>query len=375
MQEKKKTGVLKRLTILTGTALVIAVAVGAVTIGSDVLAQRVENAPPPKPATRATVAVVQLQMEDHYTTTRRFLGQVEANADAALSFELGGQLAELTVEEGVSVSQGDVIARLDTALLKAERTRLIASQDAILAQLNFAESRLKRAQRLKVDGFSSQETLDQALATRDELNSRINEIDAALATVAINIEKSVLRAPFDGRVGAQDVEISETINPGQRVLSLIETHAPMVRVGVPLGVSEADLNKGLIEIAGTPYPATLQQLRPDIDPITRTRTALFAIDADVPLTYGQTATLMLETDVRAQGAWVALDALQQGSGSIWTVLVVEDDVVRTAAVEVLFQQSDRAFVQGTFSDGAQLIRAGAHRVVPGQQVQMLEGGV
>ncbi|MEO0903652.1 MAG: efflux RND transporter periplasmic adaptor subunit, partial [Pseudomonadota bacterium] len=113
---------------------------------------------------------------------------------------------------------------------------------------------------------------------------------------------------------------------------------------------------------------------PDIDPTTRTRTALFALDTDVPLTFGQTATLLIDVTVTAQGAWVTLDALQQGSGSIWTVLVVEDGIVRTAAVEVLFQQSDRAFVQGSFSEGAQLIATGAHRVVPGQQVQISGDG-
>ncbi|EBA11962.1 secretion protein HlyD [Roseobacter sp. CCS2] len=365
---------LRRTGILIGTALAIAVAVAAVMFGSDALAKRAEAAPPPAPATLATVAVTPVQFEDHYITTRRFLGQVEATADAVLSFELAGRLAALMVDEGESVSAGAVIARLDTALLEAERLRLAASKDATLAQLTFAETRLKRAEQLLVDGFSSQETLDQARATRDELTSRIAEIDAGLTTVAINIEKSELRAPFDGRVGALDVEISETVNPGQMILTLIETNDPIVRVGLPLSVTEDDLQNARIDMAGQQHQADLLQLRPDIDPTTRTRTALFALDTQANLTFGQTATLLVDVTVPARGAWVSLDALQQGSGSIWTVLVVDAGTVRTAAVEVLFQQSNRAFVQGSFTEGAQLISTGAHRVVPGQQVQLAGSG-
>lgn len=374
MQSKNKPSILRRISILGGTAIVIAIAVGAVTLGSHALAQRVENAPSPEPALLTSVVVSPVQFEDHYTTTRHFLGQIEATSDAVLSFELGGRVAEVAIEEGGSIVKGDVIARLDTALLESERARLTASRDATNAQLTFAETRLNRAQQLLGEGFSSQETRDQARATRDELAGRIAEIEAGLATVAINIEKSVMHAPFDGQVGALDVEIAETVSPGQMVLTLIETGPPMVRVGIPLSVSQDALQQVTIAVAGQQYIANLQQLRPDIDPTTRTRTALFALQSDSVLAFGQTANLVVETDVAARGAWVSLDALQQGSGSIWTVLVVEDGVVRTAAVEVLYQHSDRAFVQGSFTEGAQLIHTGAHRVVPGQQVLILEDG-
>ena len=375
MQQQNRPVVFRRIVILGGTALVFGIVFAIVTIGSDVLAERAENAPAPAAASLTSVAVSTVQFDNHYTTSRRFLGQVEATADATLSFELSGRLADLNVDEGQSVKKGDVIARLDTALLDAERNRLIASKDATNAQLTFAETRLKRAEQLRGEGFSSQETLDQAHATRDELRGRIAEIDAALSTVAINIEKSMLHAPFDGRIGALEVEAAETVNPGQMILSLIETAAPHVRVGIPLSVSEDSLKQVTIEVAGQQYTAKLQQLRPDIDPTTRTRTALFALDTEQAIAFGQTASLLVQTEVDARGAWVSLDALQQGSGSIWTVLVVEDDIVRIAAVEVLYQQSDRAFVQGSFAEGAHLISKGAHRVVPGQQVQVLEDKV
>lgn len=363
----------KRLAMIAGTVVVIGCAGAAVTFGSQALANRVAETPTPDPASVLPVSVLPITFESEYTTQRRFLGQIEPATQAHLSFELNGKLAELLLGEGDTVSQGDVMARLDTSLLDAERQRLLASQNATRAQLTFAESRLARAVELQADGFTSQETLDQTRATFDELISRISEIDAALLTLQINIEKSVLRAPFAGRVGAQDVEEMETLTAGQSVLSLIETSTPQVRVGLPLHLSADDIEEVSIAVNGVEYPATLDQLRPDIDPSTRTRTALFKLHGDTSFAFGQSATLMLETAVPATGAWVGLDALQQGSGSIWTVLVVEDDIVRIAAVEVLYLQDDRAFVRGSFPEGAQMIKSGAHRVVPGQQVRILSG--
>lgn len=371
MQDVSKPKLTRRALTLFGTLIVIAGAGAAVSVGAEILTDRAAQTAPPAAAALTPVSVRPVVFEDGYTVTRRFLGQVEANADANLSFELGGRLAMLAAEEGVSITKGDIVARLDTALLEADADRLRASRTATLAQLDFAESRLVRATELLGDGFSSQETLDQARATRNELQARVAEIDASSKTVQINIEKSVLRAPFDGRVGTLTVEAGETLSAGQHVLSLIETSAPVVRVGLPLNLSPSMLETATIEIAGQSYQATLKQLRPDIDPLTRTRTALFALSTQTAPAFGQSATLLIPAPVAARGAWVAIDALQEGSGSTWTVLVVEDGIVRTAAVELLHAQSDRAFVRGSFREGAQLIQSGAHRVVPGQSVAIL----
>ncbi len=374
METQAKPTILRRGLTLVGTLITIGIAGAVVAIGTGFLNDRAQAVPAPQAAELIPVAVDVMQVEESYTIPRRFIGQVEAGTEATLSFELGGKLAELTADEGDPVTQGQVIARLDTALLQAERARLEASRKATDAQLEFAESRLLRATELQGQGFSSQETLDQARATRDELVARIAEIDAGIASVDINMQKSEIRAPFDGRVGAQSADITETLSAGQPVLSLIETSEPIVRIGLPLDLSPEALADAKIDIEGVIYPAELRRMRPDIDPVTRTRTALFALDTDDAPTFGQTATLSIDMQIAARGTWVPVDALQEGSGSIWNVLVVEDGTVRTAAAELLHAETDRAFVRGSFAEGATLIRSGAHRVVPGQEVTILTAG-
>lgn len=296
------------------------------------------------------VAVETLRRKDSYRVERKFVGQAEARATVDLSFELGGRLV---------------------SLLKAEETRQRAARAATLTQLDLAETRLMRAEALRLEGFASVEALDQALATRNELQSRLAEIDASLQSVAINLEESAMRAPFQGRVGAQFVDEGAALTAGQSVAGLIETGVAEVRVGLPLGIDRASLDGAEVDVGGVIYPATLIQFRPDIDPLTRTQTALFAIKPDSPPVLWQTAKLLLETDVDASGLWIALHALQEGGGGVWTMLLVEDRVVKPATVEVLHADETRVFVRGTFQEGALMIRSGAHRVVAGQLVDTM----
>jgi RND family efflux transporter MFP subunit len=277
----------------------------------------------------------------------------------------------LNVEEGDRVEEGQVIARLDTELLDADVMRLEASRAAAKAQLAFADARLSRAEELQKQGFASAERFDEALAMRDELVNRIAETDAALHAVQINKAKSSLHAPFSGRIGAQSVEANETITAGQPIMSIIETTAPEFRVGLPLDVAVETLKSAHISIAGREIPATLRQLRPDIDPVTRTRTAIFSLDTQTEMLFGQTAALLMETTVEERGAWVPVDALQSGDGSVWRLLVVQDDRVRHAAVEILHIEGTKAFVRGSFDETSRIVAAGAHRVVPGQTVTVI----
>ncbi|MEL6643289.1 MAG: efflux RND transporter periplasmic adaptor subunit [Pseudomonadota bacterium] len=355
------------------TLLVIAGAGVAVFLGSNTLAERAAASQPTGVADITKVAVTPLTLEQGYTVPRRFVGQIEAGANVDLSFELGGRLIDIAADEGDLVSEGQVIARLDTAILQAEAARLQSSRAATEARLTFATSQLERTQRLRDQGHVSAAALDQAQATYDELTNAMAEIEAAAASVAININKSVIRAPFAGQIGNRLVDAGTTLAAGQPVLTVIETSAPRLRVGLPLSIDTNQLANTQIEIEGDLMPATLIQLRPDIDPVTRTRTAVFEIGDDAVPAFGATAALVVEAPVQEAGAWIPIDALQEGARGFWTILVVDDGVVRNASVELLHAEETRAFVRGTFEAGAQLIDRGAHRVVPGQSVQVLTG--
>ena len=351
------------------TAAVVVGAAFAVQYGTAELTRRAEAAPSPDAAPAIPVQTVPLRLETGYDVQRAFVGQNEPQRTVSVSFELAGQLASIVVDEGDAVRQGQVLATQDTSLLDAERTQLLASKSAAEAQLKFAFQTVERNEELNRRGFATQAALDGASAQRDELIGRIAEIDAAIANVDIRIAKSRIEAPFDGRVTSRFVDGREALNPGQQVLKLIELRAPQVRVGVPLDFDETRLANAEMELAGQVYTAALVALRPDIDPVTRTRTALFSIDADAKPAFGQTARLLVTERVDATGLWLPMTSLKEGVRGQWTVLTVDaGNMVRRAPVEILHAESDRVFVRGAFPDGTRLIGEGPQRVTVGQRV-------
>ena len=359
--------------VLTTTIAVIAGAGYAVQSGATLLAARAADAPPPDPAPLIAVSVRTLTQDTGYSVPRSFVGQVEPRKTVALSFELAGRLDAVLVDEGDTVTQGQVIARQDIDLLRAARDRQQAARKAVEAQLAFALQTVDRSEALRDRGFASQERLDQSMATRDELTARISEIDAALATIDIQLQKAELFAPFDGRITRRLLDGGEAVGAGQVLVEVVETGVPQIRVGLPLSIDESAMETAQISVNGRSYAATLASFRPDIDPVTRTRTALFDIAADTALALGQTARLELQTQVTEAGTWVPLRSLKEGDKGQWTLLVVDaDNIVRRASVLVIHATSDEAYVQGSFPPGTRMIEEGPQRVTLGQTVQIAE---
>ncbi|MBM7068961.1 efflux RND transporter periplasmic adaptor subunit [Actibacterium sp. 188UL27-1] len=362
---------IRRIAIVTVTGVTLLGAGFAVTVGADLLQARATAAKPEGTAKPIPVSVSPVTFTDSYTVTRRFIGQVETAQSTDLAFEFAGLVSDVLIDEGSDVAKGDIIAKLDTALLANELERLQASSDALSAQLSFAQMSVERREQLKRDGFTATEAFDQAIATRDELTARLAETKAAMARTRIQIEKSTLTAPFDGRIAARGVDIGATVNPAQSIATLLQTQDPRVRVGLPLSINAQPGDTFTVVLQGVPHTATLRTLRPDVDPQTRTRTAILNLsDLDRPA-YGQIVTVQFDSQVSAKGAWVPTRAMREGTQGLWTVLTVGDDnIVRPAAVEILHTEADRAFVRGSFAPGDRLLDSGPHRVTPGQTVRI-----
>ncbi len=348
--------------------------------GRAVLAERAAAVPVPAAATLTEVTTARIAMVDGYAVARVFTGQVQAAQRSDLSFELGGTVAEVLFDEGDRMDAGTPVARLDTRLIDAEIARLIATKAALAAQADLAERTTRRQKALQTQGFASEQALDSASLGLAELNARIAEVEASLLAANIRREKATIRAPFDGQVAARLIDVGSTAGAGAPVLRLSQAAAPQFRVGVPVAVAEgmAPGDRLTVAFGATDHTARIAAILPELDAATRTRTVLLDLPTGAMPPFGETGRLILAQTVALRGAWVPLSALEAGPRGLWRILTVEDrggqPTVGNETVEVLFADADRAFVRGTFRDGAAFIVDGAHRVVPGQPVTELAGG-
>jgi RND family efflux transporter MFP subunit len=200
-------------------------------------------------------------------------GYVVARRQATVASKVTGRLEEVEIEEGMSVEEGQVLARLDDsnarrALEHAEaRLRATTSaQNELAVRLREADLQLARVRELTAGGIESRRALDQAVAERDSFAARLaaarDEVKVAEREVALRaqeLEDTIIRAPFDG------VAVSKDAQPGE-IVSPVSAGGGFTRTGVGTIVDmgsleiEVDVNEAFIQRVrpGQPVTATLQ---------------------------------------------------------------------------------------------------------------------
>ena len=160
-------------------------------------------------------------------------GYVTARMQATVSSKITGKVLEVFIEEGMFVEKGQILAQLDDSSVQAE--------------LNFAKTQLKEAQRvfnrtseLRKDNLASQASLDAAESQVDGLKARLDISKQIVADMQI-------RAPFSGVVINKAAQPGEMISPvsagGGFTRTGIGTIVDMSSLEVEVDVNESYINR------------------------------------------------------------------------------------------------------------------------------------
>ena len=188
-------------------------------------------------------------------------GYVTARRRATVASKITGKLIEVNVEEGMAVRQGQVLARLDDATLKATLALAEARVDAARRGVRENEVRFQEAQvtlarltRLVEAGVATQVELEAAQAQVDSFDARIQltreqvlvaEREVALARTSL--DDTVIRAPFSGMAISKDAQPGETVSPvsagGGFTRTGICTIVDMESLEIEVDVNEAYINR------------------------------------------------------------------------------------------------------------------------------------
>jgi len=377
--KSKSTGIGR--TVLRGLVVSgIALTIASLTAGGiAALQHRAANEQQPLQHPPLPVTALSVKVQDHYVARSRYVGRLEPRRQTNLAFERAGLVVNISVDEGAKVRVGDVIARLDTDRLSADRKRLQARRLELEAERTLAQLTLGRQSELRKKGWSPQQREDEAVASVSRISATMDQVSAQLELVDIDIRKSVLTAPFDGVVGSRKIDEGSVITAGTPVVTLLESGKPQARVGLPPEVAGSLDPNGDYQITtdAGPVTARISSIRPDLQTATQTVPVLFDLDTSNGTAFRQIVTLTVKTPVKERGSWLPLAALKEGHKGLWSVLVVAardgQAKVQTETVEVLHIEGEQAFVRGTLPANAKVVSKGGHRVVSGQLVA-LNGG-
>ena len=382
------------------------------------------------------VSTTTIETTATYQTSQTYTGEVTASRSSEVGFERGGKLVTVLVEEGDSIEAGMALAKLDTANLEAEKQALVAQKaqaQAVLAelgngarteqiasakatvkdlqqQLELEQLKSDRREYLYQEGVISREQLDEIAFNRNALNARlanaqsnldelnngtrqeqivaqqavVAEITAQIANLEITIAKSTLRAPFGGIVANRHLDEGAVVETGQSILRLVEDMQPEVKIGIPTTlVSRIPVgSQQTVQIADTTYRGRVKSILPEVDPATRTRTAVIQLNTDArgKVAPGQIARFTLTQDSTTDGYWLPIDALVKGDRGLWSCFAVVTNTnkvgdritqIERRYIELLETREDRVLVRGTLQPGDRIVINGNHRLVPAQNVRVI----
>ena len=198
-------------------------------------------------------------------------GYVTARRDATVSSKITGKVTEILIEEGMSVKEGQVLARLDDTnvrasllLARAQEASAQASLEETRVRLREAEQELKRQTDLARAKVATPADYDHAAAAALAYKARLEQQQAETAvaerTVAIwqqQLEDTIIRAPFAGIVTSKNAQPGEMISPmssGGFTRTGICTIVDMESLEIEIDVNESYINR--VE-SGQPVEATL----------------------------------------------------------------------------------------------------------------------
>lgn len=199
-------------------------------------------------------------------------GYVTARREATVSSKVTGKVMEVLIEEGMKVTNGQVVARLDDSNVKTSldvAVAQLASAKAALAeteaQLKDADQEYQRTAELAKQHIASQSDLDLSESNAKALQAHLaqQKLDVVVAQRQVEMwqqqmDDMIIRAPFDGVITTKDAQPGEMISPvsagGGFTRTGIGTIVDMTSLEIEIDVNESYINR--VE-PGQPVEATL----------------------------------------------------------------------------------------------------------------------
>jgi RND family efflux transporter MFP subunit len=357
------------------------------------------------------VRVMTVQPTDlRFTVTSR--GMVAPRTESDLVAEVRGRV--LSVSQSLVVGGffevGDELLRLDDREHRITRDRAEATVRLRESEARLAKAEAERRRQLRSRGAASAADLDQFESRQLVAEASLAEASAALAQVELDLERTIVRAPFDGRVRERHVDVGQFVSPGTKIGRIFAVDYAEVRlpiqtdelayldakfVGLDRRVDfDAAAGGALVRLTGRlggrelSWDARLVRAEAAIDERTRMLNVVARVDdpyllgdraneaesvdsSRVPLPAG----LFVEAEIEGRSVSdvfvVPVMALRDGDR---VFLRGEDDRLRVRAVSVLRRDRSEVVIDGGLSAGDQVVISPLRIYSEGMSIRTLEAG-
>ena len=316
-------------------------------------------AAPARPAMPVEAAQVEVMAANREITA---VGTLNSNEEVVVAAEISGRVTEISFTEGHRAKAGQVLVRLDRSILEAQRDRAEASLT------------LSRANRERSDLLLKDEAISQR--EWEEASAQWQLDEASLRLAQAQLDKTVLRAPFDGVLGLRSVSKGEYVQPGQPIVTLDDTDPIKLDFRVPelysSGLQVGQTVEVRVDAApGRSYSGLVYVIDPKVDPKGRSLLVRAKIaNRDGALRPGMFAKIRLILEEKPNALMVPEQALLS-KGETRFVYKVVDGAVEEAVVTSGLRRRGLVEIISGLSPGDTVITAGHMKVRPGSPVTVI----
>jgi RND family efflux transporter MFP subunit len=327
----------------------------------------------PEPIRSARVIMVEPPAR---TEDISFAGHIEPQDQVSLSFRIGGRLVERHPRIGMTVGDGEVVARLDPENELNELRSARAAVTAAEGSLRQADNQFQRQRHLLERNITARADFEAAEQARTAAQAQVDVAQAQLQTAEDVVGFTTLKADAPGVVTAVGAEPGEVIAAGRMIVQLARRNGRDAIFEVPADLARAASPDVEVVVSLTSDPnvtvrGRVREVAPQADPVTRTfaiRVGL--IDPPQSFRLGTAVSGTLERGVHTALAIPSTALVRRGQDvGVWAVDPSTTKVFwRT--LDVISTGPATTLVAKGLAAGDIIVTAGANLLRDGQVVRL-----
>lgn len=329
-------------------------------------------AAPARPAVPVTAVVAMPRDVPIYLTG---LGTVQATLSVGIHSLVDGTLQEVRFTEGQHVKSGDILAKIDPRPFQAALDQAKAKKAQDEAQLVAAQKDLSRFTTLAQKSFETQQNLDLQQAKVDQLKAMIEGDVASIEAAQVQLDRTDIRAPNDGRVGIRQVDPGNTVHASDNtaIVNLVLVQPASVLFTLPaqtLDDVRRALDRGAVEVTAfdqdNHVPLSVGRLLlidNAVDAATSTiRLKAIFTNEDERLWPGEFVNAHLLLETRDNVLAVPNAAIQRGPQGLFAWVAAADDTAALRPLKIGPTTGDMTIVTSGLSAGDRVVIDGQYKL-------------
>jgi membrane fusion protein (multidrug efflux system) len=288
------------------------------------------------------------------------VGTLVSNESVILRPEVAGRVAAIRFRDGVAVKKGDVLVELDAAVQSAEARQA-------QAELSLAKANADRVEDLFARQFVS-------VSARDEAASRLEVARANAELAQARLNRTRIRAPFDGIVGIRKVNVGDYVRDGDALINIediavlkLDFRLPEIYLGRLRPGQQLEVTSDVVP--GVVFPAEVEAIDPLVDADGRAvlLRARLANDED-RLRPGVFARVRLIVERRDNVMLIPEAALIPMPGRTQHVFRISEGVAQRVGVRIGMRRATEVEIVEGLSPGDMVVAAGQFKLRDGMPV-------